>query len=713
MQPLPLVFGLFVNVLTYQYSNVRTGANLDETILTPANVNATQFGKLFSQPVDGVLYGQPLYVAGVAIPGRGTHNVVYVATEHDSVYAFDADASMPPLWQVSFLNPNAGITTVPASDTNCTQIVPEIGVTSTPVIDAEAGTIYVVAMTKESGNYVQRLHALDITTGAERSGSPVVIQASVPGTGEGGSTVVFQPHNYKQRPGLLLLNGVVYTLWSSHCDIGVYHGWIMGYDEQTLQQVAVFNDTPNGNEASFWQGGAAPAVDQQNNMYVVAANGTFDAASGGPDYGEAYLKLQTDGGLSVADYFAPFNDAMLNDDDLDTGSAAVTLLGDEAGSSAHPHLMAGAGKQGRIYLLDRDHLGGFNAANDSQIVQSISGAVQPVFGNPAYFDLQLYFCGSGDQLKAFAVSNAQMTVTASSQSPEQFGFPGCVPTISANGSSSGIAWVLDPAGVLRAYNATNLGVELYNSNQNASRDSLGGTVKFSVPTVVNGKVYAGTQAALVVYGPLAQGIAFTVANAASGGGAVAPGSIASLFGTGLPAFPAITVNGLPAPILSATSSQVNLQIPFEVSPGAAIVNLVENGSVAGTTTIQVQSVAPGLFVQSNGNAAVLNQDESVNSSSQPAAVGTIIAAFLTGLGPVQPALATGATAPLNPLSRTTDTVTATLGGMAAIVEFAGLAPGYAGLYQVNVLAPQVASGQQPLQISVNEVSSNTAPVSIR
>src|SRR6516164_408684 len=238
-----LSVSLLVNVLTYQYSNTRTGANLQETILTPANVNASLFGKLFSLDVDGYIFGQPLYVSGVAIPGKGTHNVVYVATEHDSVYAFDGDTSMAALWHVSFLDPGSGVTSVPASDTNCSQIVPEIGITGTPVIDAQSGTIYLVAMTKESGNYVHRLHALDITTGAEKPGSPVVIQASAPGTGEGGTSVVFQARNYKQRPGLLLLNGVVYTSWSSHCDIGTYHGWLIGYDAVTLRQVTVYNNT--------------------------------------------------------------------------------------------------------------------------------------------------------------------------------------------------------------------------------------------------------------------------------------------------------------------------------------------------------------------------------------------------------------------------------------------------------------------------------------
>jgi uncharacterized protein (TIGR03437 family) len=702
-----ITLSLFVNVLTYQYDNTRAGANKIETLLTPANVNSSQFGKLFSQSVDGYIYGQPLYFAGVPIPGKGTHNVVYAATEHDSVYAFDADSNMAPLWQVSFLS--SGVTSVPASDTGCSQIAPEIGITSTPVIDPQSGTIYLVAMTKESGGYVQRLHALDITTGAERPESPVVIQASVPGTGEGGTTLVFKPEAYKQRPGLLLLNGVLYTLWSSHCDLGTYHGWIIGYDAQSLQQVTVFNDTPNGTEASFWMGGAAPAVDAAGNMYVVAANGSTDTPSGGSDLGESYVRLTTSGGLALADYFTPFNYQELNQNDLDTGSSGVALLGDEAGSSAHPHLMAGAGKEGRIYLLDRDNLGGFNASSDSEIVQSFTGEINGLFGNPAYFNYMLYFCGSGDQLKAFPVSNAQMATSPQSQSPSTFAFPGCVPTISANGTSNGIVWAIDPAGLLHAYDATNVGNEFYNSNQNSARDALGSAVRFSVPTVANGKVYAGTQNSLVVYGLLAQSAAITIANAASGSAtALAPGSIASLYGTNLPASPTITVNGVNAPVFAATTSQINFQIPYQAATGAATVSL--NGSTGSSATIQLQAVAPGLFTQTGGQAAVQNQDYSVNSPDEPAAAGTVIAAYLTGLGPVQPPAATGVAAPLNTLSMTTGKVTAMIGNTPAAVQFAGLAPGFTGLYQVNIVVPPVPPGQYPLQISIDGASSNLAPI---
>lgn len=495
-----------VRVVTYQYDVSRAGVNAQETTLTPANVNSSQFGKLFSDSVDGLVFAQPLYMGNVSIANQGTRNVVYVATEHDSVYAFDADRGGGPLWQVSFLNPNGGVNSVPASDTGCDQITPEIGITGTPVIDPQSGTLYVVAMTKETSggttNYVHRLHALDITRGVERPGSPIVIEATVSGTGDGGSTDVFQARNYKQRTGLLLLNGVVYAGFTSHCDIGQYHGWLIGYDASSLHQVAVYNSTPNGGQGALWSGGAAPAVDSAGNIYIVSANGTFDANSGGSDLGESYIKLSPSSGLHVLDSFTPFNYQSLDDADQDTGSAGVALLDNAAGSPTHPHLMVGAGKEGRIYLLDRDHLGGFQSGADSQIVQSLPGALSGgLYGNPAYFNRTIYFCGSGQSLAAYPIANAQMATAPSSQSAQQFGAPGCVPTISANGITNAIVWALEASGVLHAYDANNLNSELYNSNQDMGRDGLGPYVKFSVPTVANGKVYAGTQNTVVVYGP--------------------------------------------------------------------------------------------------------------------------------------------------------------------------------------------------------------------
>ncbi|MGA2039095.1 MAG: hypothetical protein ABSH42_07450 [Bryobacteraceae bacterium] len=724
-----------VSVLTYQYDTSRAGANLAESVLTKANVTASRFGKLFSYPVDGYIYGQPLYLPGVTIPQKGIHDVVYAATEHDSVYAFDADsnsgANGAPLWHVSFINPGAGVTTVPYQDTGCSQIVPELGISSTPVIDSQSGTIYVVAMTKEtsaSGTaYVQRLHALDVASGAEKPGSPVAIQASVQGTGEGGATVVFNPKAYKQRAGLVLWNGTVYTAWASHCDISPYHGWLIAYDEKSLTQTAVYNNTPNGDEASFWAGGAAPAVDAAGNIYVVGGNGTFDSAGTGPDVGESYLKLSTSAGLTLADYFTPFNYASLNAADLDVGSAGVALLGDEAGSTQHPHLMVGAGKEGRIYLLDRDNLGKVQAGSDSQIVQSIPGAIGGLFGNPGYFNKTIYLCGSGDSLKAFPISGAAMATSPSSQSAAQFGYPGCVPTISASGAANGIVWILESSGILHAYDASNLAAELYNSNQNQARDSLGATVKFSVPTLVNGRVYAGTESSLAVYG-LLSGFATSVVNAASGdASAVAPGSIASIYGSGLASsigiagtypLPAmlggasVTVNGEAAPLFYAGPSQINFQVPFDISLSAAVA--VFAGTLeTGASSVPVHSTAPGIFLLAQGHAAALNQDYSVNSPDNATAPGSAIAVFATGLGAVSPPVVPGAAASTTTLSYVNASVTATIGGQPAQVLFAGLAPDYAGLYQVNLVIPQLVSGDYPLQISVGGVLSNTATISVK
>jgi uncharacterized protein (TIGR03437 family) len=719
-------------VLTYQYDNTRAGANSGEAVLTSANVNPASFGKLFAHAVDGEVYAQPLYLPNVTVPGRGAHNVVYIATEHDSVYAFDADndaaSNTSPLWSVSFLG--QGVTPMPAADTSCGQITPEIGITGTPVIDGASGTIYLVATTKEtagaSASYVHRLHALDVSTGAEKPGSPAVIQGTYPGTASGGSTVTFNAKNHKQRPGLLLLNGVVYVAFSSHCDIGAYHGWMMGYDAATLRQVTVYNDTPNGNEGSFWNGGAAPAVDGDGNIYIVSGNGTFDYETQGPDLGESYLKMSSAGGLSVLDYFTPFNYAPLNSGDVDMGSAGVVLLGDEAGSAAHPHLMAGAGKEGRVYLIDRDNPGKWRAGADDQIVQSIPNAIGGLFGNPAYFNKALYFCGSGDSLKAFSVMNAQMSATPTSSSPDPAGI--CVPSISASGNDNGIVWALQPWGVLAAYDATNLAIELYTSAQNSQRDGLGASVKFSAPTVVNGKVYAGTENQFVAYGLLPQGrVGLAVASAASGTpNAISPGAIASVYGNGLAtgtdtaaSFPlptslagaSITVNGIAAPLFYASPTQINFQIPFEAAPGSAVIALSVSGAPAGSITVPLFAAVPGIFLQASGYAAVVNQDGSINAVDRPAPANSIVSAYVTGLGNVSPAVTSGTAAPANAL--TLAGVTASIGGAAAKVVFAGLAPGFAGLYQMNIQTPQLAAGVYDLRISISGSGSNAASVSIR
>ena len=319
------------SVVTYHNDNARTGQYLSEILLTPANVKPGLFGKRFSLPVDGAVYAQPLYLPRVKVAGKGLHNVLYVATGHDSLYAFDADdnsgANAQPLWQVSFIDPGRGIGPVPADDIGCEVIWPELGVLGTPVIDPPAGTIYLIAETKEPGNqYVFRLHAIDVTNGVERPGSPVVIQP--PG---------FVPLSHKQRTALLLSNGVVYSSWGSNCDLGTYHGWVLAHDAKTLKPVGVFNDSPDGNASSFWNGGAGPAADADGNIYVVSANGDFTAGAGGRDYGDSVVKLAPTPRFAVTDFFTPFNQDVLNILDVDLGSTGAVLLPDTAGSPAHPH----------------------------------------------------------------------------------------------------------------------------------------------------------------------------------------------------------------------------------------------------------------------------------------------------------------------------------------------------------------------------------------
>ncbi len=501
-------------VVTYHNDNARTGQNLNETTLMPANVAASTFGKLFIIATDGKVDAQPLYLPNINTPSRGTHNILYVASEHGTVYGLDADTGSV-LWQVSTLL--SGEKT--SDDHNCSQVTPEIGVTATPVIDPSAGphgTIYVVAMSKDgSGNYHQRLHALDVTTGAEEFGGPREIQAAFPGKGDNssGGSVVFAPGQYEERAGLLLVNGTLYTAWTSHCDHRPYTGWVIGYDQNTLAQVSVLNVTPNGSEGAIWMAGSGPAEDANGNIYLLDANGVFDTsldARGFPsqgDFGNAFLKISTSNKqLAVADYFEMFNQAAENDADQDLGSGGALVLPDLTDSTGKArHLVVGAGKDENIYLVDRDAMGGFNP-NSNNIYQQVSKAFSGgVFSMPAYFNNTLYYGAVKDRIKAFAISQARLATAPSSQTSHKFPYPGATPSISANGTSNAILWVAendDPA-VLHAYDATNLATELYNSSQAAdSRDELSEGNKFIVPTVVNGKVYVGTINGVGVFGLL-------------------------------------------------------------------------------------------------------------------------------------------------------------------------------------------------------------------
>jgi hypothetical protein len=498
-----------VNVLTYHNDVARTGQNLSETTLTPANLNSNSFGRVGYLSVDAGVDAEPLYVSSLTVAGA-SHNVVFVVTENDSVYAFDAD-TFAQLWQVSVL----GASESASDNRGCGQVSPIIGITSTPVIDPTAGAhgeIFVVAMSKDTnGNYYQRLHALDITTGAEESGGPVTVHATFPTTS--GATT-FDPKQYKERAALLLLNGVIYTSWASHCDDGPYTGWIIGYNETSLSQTSVLDVTPNGGDGAIWMSGDGPAADSSGNIYFLDANGTFDDtlnSNGFPengDYGNAFIKISTAGNsLSVADYFNMYNTTAESNADEDLGSGGEMLLPDLQDNQGNTwHLGVGAGKDGHIYVVNRDLMGKFNTSNDSGIYQEIdsNGLNGGVWSMPAYFNNVVYYAASGDILRAFSISNAKLVAPASSQSAVNFPYPGGTPSISANGTSNGIVWVVqnNGGGVLRAYDATNLATELYDSNQAAnSRDHFSDN-KFITPMIANGKVYVGTPNGVIVFGML-------------------------------------------------------------------------------------------------------------------------------------------------------------------------------------------------------------------
>lgn len=474
-------------VLTSQNDNARTSANLHETILTPSNVNARQFGKIFSLRVDGDVYAQPLYLPNVEIPGKGRHNVLYVATEHDSVYAFDADGQpAEPLWRVNFLGSKLGISTVPSGDVSCGFIRPEIGITPTPVIDLPSGTIYVLARTMESQGffkgerYVHRLHALAVTTGHEKFGGPVTIQAAG-----------FDPLRELPRAGLLLANGQVYLTWGSSCDLGPYHGWVMAYDSGTLAQTAVFNTSPSAEQSGIWQSDNAPAADAEGRVYLATGNGEFNP---GRDYGDTVLKLALEGhSFAVRDSFTPENQRELNAKDLDLGSGGPMLT--------PGGLILVGGKEGVLYVLDREHMG-----RPRQAFEFRDG----IYAAPAFWNGHVYVLAGGDYLSDFTVNAGSLSARPAAMGRQRFPNPGATPAISADGVRNGIVWLIqtkvwngaDRPAVLHAYDAANVDQEIYNSEQNAGRDRVGMTLRFTIPTVVNGRVYVEAKREVDVYGLL-------------------------------------------------------------------------------------------------------------------------------------------------------------------------------------------------------------------
>jgi len=507
-----------IEITTNHNDVARTGANLNETILNASNVNVSDFGKLFARNVDGQIYAQPLYLSQVPVSGHGTRNVVYVATEHDRVYAFDADdpTAATPLWQVSLGTPVPSQEVCSGSLSGCpyNDLVPEIGITATPVIDVAGGTIYVVAKTKSvsqgAASYSFKLHALDVASGAEKFGGPVEIRA--PG---------FAPLYHLNRPGLLLLNGVVYLGFGSVGDIKSWHGWVMGYSASTLQQVAAFNSTPGGNGGSIWASGQGLAADSDN-LYVMSANGSFDANSGGANYGDSVIKLSPAKGLAPVDYFTPHNQSLLAQGDIDLGSGGPMLL-------PGTNLLVGIGKDGVARLVNTADLGKFNALvnNDVQEFTALQGTCggtrgicfmgAPVYWDSSAFGPAMYVWGSDDYLKAFPFNGTAFQTTPASQGPilDPAGLSNTVAlSLSANGNQSGVVWASAPRsgdanagvapGIVYAFDASNLSHELWDSRQNSARDDVGSYAKFTPPTIANGKVYVPTFSnQLVVYGLMA------------------------------------------------------------------------------------------------------------------------------------------------------------------------------------------------------------------
>ncbi|HSK45748.1 MAG TPA: hypothetical protein VLA83_17860 [Candidatus Binatia bacterium] len=471
--------------LTWKNGNQRTGLQPNETVLTPTNVNSTQFGEKFSVPLDGWTFAQPLYVAGLTIAGA-KHNVVFVATEHASVYAFDADAAGPPLWKKSFLGP--GITTVQTAVNPLIPVQPEVGITATPVIDANSGTIYALAQTVENGVFMSKLHALDIISGTERPGSPAVL-----------SDPQFVDKQEFERCALLLANGNVYTAFASYGDIQPYKGFIFAFNASTMAKVAVWNVVPTGSEGGIWMGAAGPAADANGNIFVAVGNGTWDGVN---NFGQSVVKL--DPVLHVMDYFAPFNANQLNTGDLDLGAGGVLLVPDQPG--AFPHEAVVCGKNEPIFVLNRDNLGKKGDTDNNQIIQSVHDQLggpglqgaDHCFTTAAFFNQTLYFIGNNDVIKAFSLdgSSGKLSLVPTSKGSFIFPFPGGQAVVSSNGTSNGIVWAVDFnfAGSLHAFDATDVSRELFRS------PSIGQPAKWAVPTVINGKVYVATKSQLVVFG---------------------------------------------------------------------------------------------------------------------------------------------------------------------------------------------------------------------
>jgi uncharacterized protein (TIGR03437 family) len=739
-----------VDVLTANYDNNRTNANLNEGILNTNNVNPTQFGRLYNYPVDGQVYAQPLYIHALSMPGKGTLNVLYVATMHNSVYAFDADATngTAPLWQVNLGVPVDPSTFDVPGAAPYSDILHEVGILSTPVIDRAGNTIYVVDETVTGGSDAFFLHALDLLTGEEKLNGPVQIQATVEGNGWGGTgdavngELPLVAADHLQRPGLLLANGSIYAGFGSHDDVAPWHGWMVAYNATDLpQQTAVFNTTPSTAGSAIWQSGRGLAADPSGNVYCSTGNGNYDGVM---SWGETVLRFTP--ALSIADWFTPTEYAAWTDDDLDFGSDGPILV---PGTN---FLIAG-GKAGLVALIDRTNMG--SQASDADALQTFQAVPTGKFAifNAALWNRSdgpiLYIWGNDKILRQFQMENGIFDTTplaANSSVVNFLPFSGMAVSSNAMVPGSGIFWAttvsngsLPAAGTLHAFDATNVNRELWNSDMEGTRDTLGSFTKFANPTVVNGKVYVPTDSNQVsVYGLLlVPGVDAVVSAASFTSSAIAPGELITIFGNRIgppsPLGPVVesgavetslrgyTVNfdGALAPLLYAASGQINAVVPFAVAgKSTTLMSVSAPDGAAFSVTVPVSTAAPAIFVISaSGQGAILNGDLSVNSPANPAARGSSIAIYATGAGLLTPAVADGAIVSGTNLSLSAAPVSVTIGGQTATVGYQGVAPGFvAGVMQINATVPAGATPGTavPVTMSVGGVAGlNTVTVAVK
>jgi uncharacterized protein (TIGR03437 family) len=706
-----------VSVLNVNYDKRQTGANLQETIIQAPGFDWKNFGKVGTYPVDGQVYAQPLYVPGVTIGGHA-YNVLYVATMHNSVYAFDADSpqTATPIWHVN-LGP-----TVPSGTYNFTDVLPEIGILSTPVIDSTHQEIYVVSNTVQTGSLstpIFLLHALSTVDGRELFGGPHLIAATIPGTGAGShaGSIAFDATQQLQRTGLVMANGLIYVGFGSHSDVGNYHGWLMAFNATTLKLEAVFNSSPNGRQSAFWQSGRGVAVDSNGDIFVATGNGDYD---GKANFGSAVMHFSGPD-LSLKDWYTPEEFDTLNSMDEDVGSTGAILI-------PNTNLVLSAGKSGRMSLIQTNsmgHLGADNGPTVQTVQVNTWGAFNMVVWpqtTPIVYEFEPF-----GNLKAFQISGGQLNATILSQYSPSIPTAYCGIALSANNSKNGVVWFTSGdysqdgvPGTLHALDANNLANELWNSGQAADgRDAMGGLAKFATPTIVNGRVYVPTFSnAVSIYGVLSTsgtpptGTISAVLNAASFlGGAVAPGELVSIFGANIGPTPAagaqlagqhittetgntaVLFDGVEAPVLFTSATQINAVVPFGVAGPNTKIQILYQGTEVASITMPVQAASPAVFSldgSGGGPGAILNHDLTINTDNNEAPRGTFVVLYATGFGLTNPAsengLITGST-----LSQPNLDVSVTIEGVPAKVLYVGAAPGLvAGMIQINVVVPDTA-----------------------